>query len=92
MQSHIRSDRVNCTKLTVKQKRVFDYIVTFIDYKGYPPTSKEIAAYIPAKSTNSGLTVCKALRTKGAVTFREDRPGSLRPVKGFKVIIKGEQK
>ena len=80
------------TALTKNQARAFGYIKDFIDYKEYAPTTEEIATFMGSSNRNTGLSYIQALRTKGAVRFDEGRRGSLRPVKGFKVIIKGEAK
>ena len=82
------------TELTKKQAKAFDYIVTYINYKGYSPSTMEISKYMGStgESTSLGLGHIQALRKKGAVTFNEKISRSLRPVKGFKVVIKGEQK
>ena len=78
------------TDLTVKQAMVLGKIKNFIDYKGYAPTTEEIAAFVGSTYANTGLCHIKALRKKGAVRFDEKRRGSLRIVKGYKAIVKGE--
>lgn len=79
------------TALTVKQNKIFGFIYTFVACKGYGPTTRQIADHIGVKSSNTALVQMKALRTKAAITFNEKIRGSVRPVKGFKVIIKGEK-
>ena len=87
MSPHIRSDDV---KLTQKQANVLGYIKTHIDYKGYAPNTVELAKYLKVYP-NAALGHLQALRKKGAITWSEGKQRSVRPVDGFKVIIKGEK-
>ena len=78
-------------KLTQKQANVLGYIKTYINSKEYGPNTTEIAKYLGV-FPNAALGHLQALRKKGAVTWSEGKQRSVRPVKGFKVIIKGEAK
>lgn len=78
-------------KLTQKQANVFNYITTYIDSKGYAPNTAELARYLKV-DRGAAQGHLDALRKKGAITWTTGKHRTVRPVEGFKVIVKGEQK
>ena len=52
-------------RLTPKQKEVLDYIVEFIQERGYPPSYREIASGLELASPSTVHAHVQALRTRG---------------------------
>lgn len=52
-------------RLTKKQEALFEFVATFIERHGYPPTLLDIRRHTGAKSPTAGLDVLKALAKKG---------------------------
>ncbi|MEX0940921.1 MAG: transcriptional repressor LexA [Pseudomonadales bacterium] len=65
-------------KLTPRQSEVLDFIRSYLDDTGYPPTRAEIAAELGFKSANASEEHLKALARKGAI---EIIPGTSRGIK-----------
>ena len=65
-------------KLTTRQTEVLDFIKSYIDEIGYPPTRADIAKELGFKSTNASEEHLKALARKGAI---EMIPGTSRGIK-----------
>lgn len=65
-------------KLTPRQNEVLDFIRSYIDDTGYPPTRAEIAQELGFKSANASEEHLKALARKGAI---EMIPGTSRGIK-----------
>lgn len=40
-------------QLTAKQQQIYDYIVSFTDEHGYPPSVREIGEYVGLKSPST---------------------------------------
>lgn len=51
--------------LTPKQKRILDFVQSYSEAQGYPPTQREIAAHFRLKSLGSVQDYLKALERKG---------------------------
>ena len=56
-------------RLTKGQTKVLDFIKTYIDETGYPPTRVDIAKRLGFKSPNASEEHLKALARKGAITL-----------------------
>jgi len=65
-------------KLTPRQTQVLDFIRSYIDETGYPPTRADIAKELGFKSANASEEHLKALARKGAI---EMIPGTSRGIK-----------
>ena len=65
-------------KLTTRQTEVLDFIRSYIDEIGYPPTRADIAKELGFKSANASEEHLKALARKGAI---EMIPGTSRGIK-----------
>ncbi len=65
-------------KLTNRQNEVLDFIKSYIDDTGYPPTRADIAKELGFKSANASEEHLKALARKGAI---EMIPGTSRGIK-----------
>ncbi len=65
-------------KLTARQTEVLDFIKSYIDDTGYPPTRADIANKLGFKSANASEEHLKALARKGAI---EMIPGTSRGIK-----------
>lgn len=55
-------------KPTEKQQKVLDYISSYIDEKGFPPSISEIQAKFSIKSPTGAVDHLKALERKGLIT------------------------
>jgi repressor LexA len=53
--------------LTVKQQQIFDFIRSYIEGKGYPPTIRDICKEFRIKSPNGVMCHLKALEKKGKI-------------------------
>ena len=65
-------------KLTARQSEVLDFIRSYIEEIGYPPTRADIAKELGFKSANASEEHLKALARKGAI---EMIPGTSRGIK-----------
>ena len=65
-------------KLTARQTEVLNFIKSYIDDTGYPPTRADIANKLGFKSANASEEHLKALARKGAI---EMIPGTSRGIK-----------
>ncbi len=65
-------------KLTPRQSEVLEFIKSYMDDTGYPPTRAEIARQLGFKSANASEEHLKALARKGAI---EMIPGTSRGIK-----------
>jgi repressor LexA len=55
--------------LTPRQQEVFDLLVFFIQKKGYPPSTTELADLLGVSSPNAAAEHLKALERKGIITI-----------------------
>ena len=61
------------TSLTPKQQQIYDYILSFSDEHGYPPSVREIAAAVNLKSPATVHFHMKGLREAGLITQAEGK-------------------
>lgn len=66
--------------LTKRQRTVYDFIRTWCDNHGYPPTLREIASSIGVRSTNSVYNHLKILERKGYLKREDMKSRTWRPV------------
>lgn len=59
--------------LTRKQQQIYDYIISFSGEHGYPPSVREIGAYVGLKSPSTVHFHMKALEEKGLITKAEGK-------------------
>ena len=55
-------------QLTAKQRQIYDYIVSFTDEHGYPPSVREIGEYVGLKSPSTVHFHLKGLQSAGLIT------------------------
>ncbi len=55
-------------QLTPKQNQIYDYILTYINQKGYPPSVREIAVAVGLKSPSTVHFHMKAMEKAGVLT------------------------
>lgn len=65
--------------LTDRQQQVLHYIRQSITERGYPPTLREIGAYMGIRSTNGVNDHLRALERKGYLTREDMKSRALRP-------------
>jgi repressor LexA len=65
--------------LTKRQQMVLEYIKRSIEQRGYPPTLREIGAYMGIRSTNGVNDHLRALERKGYLTREDMKSRALRP-------------
>jgi repressor LexA len=65
--------------LTHRQQMVLDYIRRSITDRGYPPTLREIGAFMGIRSTNGVNDHLRALERKGYLTREDMKSRALRP-------------
>lgn len=65
-------------KLTPRQKEVLDFIESYMEETGYPPTRADIAEHLGFRSANASEEHLKALARKGAI---EIIPGTSRGIR-----------
>jgi repressor LexA len=63
--------------LTYKQQQVLDFIFTYLDSQGCPPTLREISEHINAKGTVTAIRHLDALEQKGYIQRREGSSRSI---------------
>ena len=63
--------------LTERQQQVLDFITTYLDTHGCPPTLREISEHIQAKGTVSAIRHLDALESKGWIQRREGSSRSI---------------
>ena len=76
-------------KLTRKQAGYLRSIKYYIQVTQMLPCVAELAAEYKVHP-NAARGHVEALEKKGAVTITDGKPRGIRPVKGFRVVIKGE--
>jgi repressor LexA len=55
-------------ELTAKQQQIYEYIVSFTDEHGYPPSVREIGEYVGLKSPSTVHFHLKSLQSAGLIT------------------------
>lgn len=61
------------SQLTPKQQQIYDYILSFTDEHGYPPSVREIAAAVELKSPSTVHFHMKGLRAAGLISQAEGK-------------------
>lgn len=64
-------------QLTERQQHVLDFITTYLDSQGCPPTLREISKHINAKGTVTAIRHLDALEQKGYIQRREGSSRSI---------------
>lgn len=64
-------------ELTAKQATVLEFVTTYIDQHGCPPTLREISKHIEVKGTATAIMHLEALERKGHITRREGSSRSI---------------
>ncbi len=67
--------------LTAKQQQIYDYIVSYSDEHGYPPSVREIAAAVGLKSPSTVHFHMKALEEAGAIQKSAGKTRAITPVR-----------
>jgi repressor LexA len=62
-------------ELTSRQQQVLDFVTSYLDEHGCPPTLREISDHIGTKGTATALLHLKALKRKGHISRREGSRG-----------------
>lgn len=68
-------------KLTNRQKEVLDFIASFINDEGYPPTRSDICKALGFRSPNAAEDHLRALQKKGAIDIQAGSSRGLRIIK-----------
>jgi len=66
--------------LTPKQKKVLDFISSFVSKKGYSPSLEEIASYSKLNAISTVHQHVEALRDKGYLRKEENQPRGILPI------------
>lgn len=67
--------------LTIKQKKVFDFIDTYTVRKGYPPSIRDICEGLSIASTSTVHSHLKRLEESGHIKRIERSPRTIKVVK-----------
>ena len=68
-------------KLTARQRNILEYLVSFLDDNGYPPTVREIGQFFGIKSTNGVSDHLRALERKGYISRSDGQSRGLTVLK-----------
>ena len=68
-----RKGRGHMSKLTHKQQEIYDYILSFAQENGYPPSVREIAQHVGLKSPSTVHFHLKGLREAGLISQAEGK-------------------
>ncbi|MCD8375961.1 MAG: transcriptional repressor LexA [Oscillospiraceae bacterium] len=66
-------------ELTPQQKKIYDYIVSFSQEHGYPPSIREIGAHVGLKSPSTVHFHLKSLQDAGWITQEHGKTRTLKP-------------
>ncbi len=66
-------------ELTPKQRRIYDYILTYTSEHGYPPSVREIASAVGLKSPSTVHFHLKALEEAGAIVRGSGKTRAITP-------------
>lgn len=64
-------------EMTEKQQEVYDFIKSYIENNGYPPSTRDIGAGVSLKSTSSVFSHLENLKRKGYIDFNESSPRTI---------------
>ncbi|AIL32745.1 transcriptional repressor LexA [Basilea psittacipulmonis] len=67
-------------KLTERQSQIYEYILSFLQKYGYPPSRAEIAQEFGFKSSNSAEDHLKALAKKGCIELTHGKSRGIRVI------------
>lgn len=67
-------------KLTTRQAKVLEFIISSLEDRGYPPTIREIGTHMEIRSTNGVNDHLKALERKGYLVRDQSKSRALRPL------------
>jgi repressor LexA len=67
-------------KLTARQAKVLEFIISSLEDRGYPPTIREIGTHMEIRSTNGVNDHLKALERKGYLVRDQSKSRALRPL------------
>lgn len=67
------------SNLTESQRKIFDYVTTFIDRQGYSPTFREIQSHFGFASLGSVYNYVKVLKKKGLLLDQKNTGVTLPP-------------
>ena len=73
MTESARKGRGHMSKLTHKQQEIYDYILSFAQENGYPPSVREIAQHVGLKSPSTVHFHLKGLREAGLISQAEGK-------------------
>src|SRR5437773_12039064 len=76
--------------LTQRQQMVLDFIRQSITDRGYPPTLREIGAFMGIRSTNGVNDHLRALERKGYLTREDMKSRALRPASMIDGSVPGD--
>ncbi|WP_081666933.1 HTH domain-containing protein [Paenibacillus pinihumi] len=65
-------------KITPKQKRVLNFIVSFVSQHNYPPTLREIGAELNITSTSTIHAYLTRLQNNGFIRWEPSAPRTIR--------------
>ena len=68
--------------LTLRQREILEFITSFIQERGYPPTLREIGEHFGIRSTNGVNDHLKALEKKGFLAREDLKSRAMWPVNG----------
>ncbi len=66
-------------ELTAQQQKIYNYIISFSQEHGYPPSVREIGSYMQMKSPSTVHYHLKALQDAGWITQDHGKTRSLKP-------------
>src|SRR3989338_8835171 len=69
--------------LNQKQQEIFDYIQSYIDGKGFPPSIREVCKAAGFSSPRAGQKYLEALEAQGYIQ-RENKPRGIKLLAGVK--------
>jgi len=67
---------------TPRQRKIYDFVVSFIAEREYPPTRREIQLALGIRNPNGVMSQLVSLRRKGWIDWQDGAARTLRPLKG----------
>ena len=77
--------------LSPKQQQIYDYIIAFSAEHGYPPSVREIGAFVGLKSPSTVHFHLKGLETAGLITKAEGKTRSITVVQPEEQTAPGDK-
>ncbi len=78
-------------KLTNRQKQVLDFITSFINDEGYPPTRSDICKALGFRSPNAAEDHLKALQKKGVIELQAGSSRGIRVIQSDSMETTAEE-